>query len=71
MTRHDVKKSDAKWRQETGLQNSCQERGGLGKGGPPQPKTGGSGGQRPPVKTEKFSKCTSGGFFKNNRDFII
>ena len=50
MTRHDVKKSDAKWRQETGHQNSCQERGGLGKGGPPQPQSEGAGGQRPPAK---------------------
>ena len=32
--------------------------GGEGSGGalPPQPKTGGSGGQRPPAKTEKYLK---------------
>ena len=31
-------------------------RGGSGGALPPQPKFGGSGGQRPPAKTEKFRK---------------
>ena len=31
-------------------------RGGVWGGEAPQPKLGGSGGQRPPAKTEKFSK---------------
>ena len=38
--------------------NVTNDRLRWGSGGalPPQPKTGGSGGQRPPAKTEKFSK---------------
>ena len=38
--------------------NVTNDRLGRGSGGalPPQPKTGGSGGQRPPAKTEKFRK---------------
>ena len=33
MTRHEAKKSEAKWRQEAGYQISSQGRAGLGKGG--------------------------------------
>ncbi len=67
----EKKRSEATWRDMTAKkatqsdakkwiinQISCQGRGGLGKGGPPQPKFGGSGGQRPPAKniSETFEK---------------
>ena len=40
-------------------------RGGSGEALPPQPKTGGSGVQRPPAKTDSFSK----NFKKNSKKF--